>query len=117
MIDPKLGAYVTIRFQRLSPSSRFDMDGLPMSYGCSGQASSEPRCEETAVLLMTSNFQQRAACADHLAAALNETLDDALRRKNGQSPSGFLHRPERVDETFLRAQSARKRMTSFGTID
>lgn len=103
MIDLKLGAYVTIRFHRLSPSSLFDMDGFPIAYGCTGRDSSEPRCENSAVLLMTSNFQQRAACTDHIAVALNELLDDALRRKNGETPSGFLHRPDPVNERFVRA--------------
>lgn len=89
---------VTIRFQRLSPDSMSNMEGFLMRYGCSGQPSPHAPCKNSPVLLMTSNEQQSAACAEHIVTVLQSIIDSVLRSKNGERPHGFLHRPEAEDE-------------------
>ena len=84
--------FVTIRFERLSPDSRSNLDGFFIRYGCAGNAGSDRSCRESPVLLMTSNLQQAAACDRHLLLVLNTVIDGVLRLENGERRNGFLTR-------------------------
>jgi len=88
-----IGGIVTIRFQRLSESSKSNADGFLLPYGCAG-SDGESRCKQRPALLLTSNIQQSAACADHIVGILNELIDGILRSRNGEHGYGFLRRPE-----------------------
>lgn len=88
---------VTVRFQRLSPDSRSNMEGFLFQYGCSGQRSPQPRCENSPVLLMTGNISQSAACEKHIVAVLDVMIDGVLASRNGEKADGFLRRAPHVD--------------------
>lgn len=88
-----ISGIVTIRFQRLSDSSKSNADGFLLPYGCAG-ADQETTCKQRPVLLLTSNIQQSAACTDHIAPVLNSLIDGILRSRNGERHHGFLRRPE-----------------------
>lgn len=92
---------VTVRFERLSPDSRSNMDGFLFQYGCSGRQPPQPRCEHSPVLLMTSNVSSSAACDEHIANVLN-TMIDAVLAQNGEKDNGFLRKPStvQVDDLF-----------------
>lgn len=88
---------VTVRFQRLSPDSRSNMEGFLFQYACSGRPPAQPRCENSPVLLMTSNISQSAACDEHIATVLSIMIDGVLASKNGENGDGFLHKPSQGD--------------------
>lgn len=83
---------VTVRFSRLSPDSKSNLDGFMMPYGCSGSVANKS-CDKTPTLLMTSNAMQAAACKHHIAATLDKVIDAVLRDANGEARPGFLRQP------------------------
>lgn len=84
---------VTVRLQRLSKNSKCDTDGFLLPYGCAG-ADGDAICKRCPVLLLTSNIQQSAACADHITRVLNSLIDGILKSRNGERGIGFLRRAD-----------------------